>query len=576
MANPLEEWVEARTGLVSALGRAADVTLHGGPRWRHAVGAALLALLAVLGVTGVALMTVYAPGVHTAWSSVFYLQDMLPWGRTVRGMHYFAAHGLVAMTALHLGVTALAAAHRRPRELTWWLGLALGGVMLAFFVTGIPLVWDQRGYWSSRVETGIVGSLPLVGPWAQRLVMGGGQYGAITLTRFYTLHVTVLPAIVTGLLLAHLALVRKHGLGTPDAARPAVRYGAAQAGRDLALSLVTVCAVAWAGWRWGAPLDAPADASSQYTAVPQWMFMPLSQLLKLVGARGQFVGAVVVPGLLGGYLVALPFLDTQPRPLRRALALVPLAAAALVALGLGMQLRASTRTPAFLARGREAAQRATRARALAREGIPPEGPLEMVRNDPTVRPRELFTQHCVPCHGGRGGPGEARAPALEGFGSRRWAMAFLVWPDAPHFMGPTEIHDMPPQGRRLREEGLRAVSEWLHSRGQEPGDPPVDAALVAQGEAIFRRRCTVCHQGEGDQSESPAEERDAPNLDEWGSRAYIRYQLTHPGAVENYGRRNHMPRFDDRLGAREMVMVIDYVRALRQHPAPAVVEPPAE
>ncbi len=570
----LYAWIESRTGLPGALLRAADVTLHDGPRWRYAVAFALGVLLAVLGLTGLGLMTVYAPGVHTAWSSVFYLQEVLPWGRLVRAMHYFAAHATVALLGLHLGLTALSAGYRRPREVSWILGLLLLALVLGFVVTGLPLAWDQRGYWSSRVETGIVASLPLVGPRLHRIVLGGSHYGALTLTHFYTLHVAVLPLLLSAVLWGQWALVRRHGLGEPSPHTTPSRWWPVQGARDLVLSFVVLAGVFWMARRWGAPLAAPADPASQYPAVPLWFFMPLSQMLKLAGPRGQLFGAVVIPSLVGAYLLALPWLDREATGVRRVLPLLPLGAVALGAGVLGWQLRATTRRPAFTARVQEAEVRAGRARVLARQGIPVEGPLELVRNDPQVRPRELFVQHCGPCHAVRGVSGETQAPRLDGFGSRGWARAFLVWPDSPHFMGGTEIHDMPPQGRRLREEGLRAVSEWLHSRGAEPGEPPADAALVAQGEAIFRRRCTTCHQGEGDQSASEPEDRDAPNLDRWGSRAYIQSQLLNPGGPENYGHRNHMPRFGDRLSARELVMVIDYVRGLRSRPPPPVVEPP--
>jgi hypothetical protein len=83
----------------------------------------------------------------------------------------------------------VASNRRAPREVNWWLGLALGAMVLGFAMTGFPLAWDQRGYWVSHVETGIMGTLPVVGPLVQRLVLGGTQYGALTLTRFFTLHV---------------------------------------------------------------------------------------------------------------------------------------------------------------------------------------------------------------------------------------------------------------------------------------------------------------------------------------------------------------------------------------------------
>lgn len=569
-------WLEARTGLSASLAKAVDYTVNGGPRWSHATGAALLALLGTLALTGIAMSTVYAPGVNTAWSSTYWLEERLPWGHIVRGVHHFAAHAMVALGALHLGVAMVARSYRSPREVTWLLTLAIGGLVLAFAITGFPLAWDQRGYWSSRIETGIIGSVPVAGPYLQRFVLGGAQYGALTLTRFYTLHAMVLPLALAGLVSARLGLARKLGIGTRVEGAEGTPWWPSQSARDAVLSAIVLAAVTYLGRRYGAPLDAPADPASHYPAVPEWFFSPLSQLLKLFPGSRQPIGTMVIPGLVTTYLAALPFIDRGTTLPRRALALTPVLLIALGAFALGRKLHRSTEAPEFARALREASHRAGRARALARQGVPVEGPLEMVRNDPEVRPQELFAQHCGTCHAANGISRERRAPRLDGFGSRQWAAAFLVWPDAPELMGTTQIHDMPSQQRRLRDDGVRAVSEWLYARGIEPGEPPADAALVAQGEALYRRRCTTCHQGAGDESGTEAADRDAPNLDAWGSRAYLRAQIETPGSASNYGARNHMTAFADRLSPREIEQVVDFMRRLRVRQGPAVVQPPAE
>ncbi len=574
-ASQWREFLEERTGLPSAIGRAVDVAMPGGPRWRRVFGAVLAALLLLEAVTGVAMMTVYSPGTSTAWSSTWYLETVLPWGRLVRGLHHFGANAIVVVLLLHLAQVVIERATRRPRELNHLLGLALAGLVLFACMTGFPLPWDQRGYWESRIETSIIGSTPLVGPMLQRVLVGGAHYGQLTLTRFYTLHVWLVPLALLLGVWAHVAMVKRHGL-VGDATRgdPEARWWPTQAARDGVASLVVVGVVAWMALRWGAPLDAPADGSSHYPAVPEWFFMPLSQLLKSFPGSRQIIGTMVIPGALVTFLALLPWIDRGPSRARRALALAPLLLAGVGAVVLGLQLRRDIHAPAFVRSQREAAATARRARSLARAGIPSEGPLEMLRNDPAVRPRELFAEQCGTCHAVRGVSEQRKGPRLDGFGSRAWATAFMVWPDHPELMGTTEIHDMPGQERRLREEGLRSVSEWLYSRGYEPGDAPYDPALVAAGETLYRRRCTTCHQGEGDTSGSEVADRDAPNLDAWGSRAYIRAQMLNPGAPENYGTRNHMPRFHDRLNERELTMVVDYVRSLRSRAAPSIQREP--
>jgi ubiquinol-cytochrome c reductase cytochrome b subunit len=570
-------FLEERTGLPSALGRAVDVAAPGGPRWRRVFGASLASLLLLEAVTGAAMMTVYSPTTTAAWSSTWYLEVVLPWGHLVRGLHHFGMHAIVVLLVLHLVQVVLDRASRRPRELNYLLGLALGGLVLFAAMTGFPLSWDQRGYWVSRIEVGIIASVPLLGPSLQRLLIGGAHFGQLTLTRFHTLHVWLVPLALLLGVRAHVAMVRRHGLkGDADRGDPQARWWPGQAARDAVAALVSVAVVTWLALKWGAPLDAPADSASHFPAVPTWFFSPLSQLLRYFPGRRQVIGTMIIPGALTTLLALLPWIDRSSSRSRRALVLLPLLLAGLGAVALGVQQRRGLATPAFRRSLREAQATAGRARRLARAGIPPEGPLEMLHNDPAVRPGELFVQHCGTCHAVRGVSRERKGPRLDGFGSREWATAFLVWPDHPELMGTTEIHDMQGQLRRLHDDGVRAVSEWLYSRGYEPGESAPDAALAAAGETIYRRRCTTCHQGEGDTSGSEAVDRDAPNLDAWGSRAYIRAQMLTPGARENYGERNHMPRFHDRMNERELTMVVDYMRSLRTRPAPAVMHEPVE
>ena len=573
--SQLRETLESRTGLGASMHRAADVAMPGGARWRHVFGLALVALFVVEALTGVAMMTVYSPGTQTAWASTYYLQHVLPWGGLVRAMHHFASHGLVVGVVLHLLQVVVAGGHRAPREVNWWLGLALGAMVLGFAMTGFPLAWDQRGYWVSHVETGIMGTLPVVGPLVQRLVLGGTQYGALTLTRFFTLHVFVLPALLVALLGAHVAIVRRHGVKAPDGASGDGRWWPSQAARDALVALAAVVAVTWAARRYGVALDAPADGQSQYPARPEWYFMPLSQLLHHFQGSRQIIGTAVIPAVLTGYLAALPWIDGPARKgTARVVALAPLALFAAGAMFLGWELVHHDRGDREFAKAtREAERQARRAVELARMGVPPEGPLEMVRNDPAVRPAALFRQNCATCHAVRGMSEQRKGPRLDGFGSRGWAAAFVAWPDHPELMATTEIHDMPPQ-RRVDDNDRRAVAEWLYAQGVERGDPPADAALVERGAPIIRERCNACHLGSLTPSDVEGVVRDAPSLDGWGSREWIYEQVVNPQRMEQYWARNHMPRFRDKLSEREIAMIVGYTRGLRTRPAPDTVRPP--
>jgi ubiquinol-cytochrome c reductase cytochrome b subunit len=572
MLNQLKQWARERLGE-----RPLDAPVHGAS-WRHAIGAALVALLLVEAVTGVAMMTVYSPGVHTAWSSTFYLQHVLPWGAAVRGMHHWASQALVVLVGLHLAAVVAAKAHRAPRELTWFLGLGVAGLVLAFCTTGFPLAWDQKGYWASRVETGIIGTIPVVGPLVQRAVLGGARYGALTLTRFYALHVAVLPALLVALVLAHVAMVRRHGTTPRDGDTAAERWWPSQAARDAVGALLAVIAVFLLARAKGIDLDAPADAQSQYPARPEWYFMPLSQLLHHFQGPMQIVGTMVIPGAVTTYLAALPWIDGPARKgVARVAVLLPLALVGAGAAYLGYELTHHDAGDASFQRATADARRqATRAIALARQhGVPPEGPLDMLQNDPAVRPAALFKQHCAVCHAVSGMATERpKAPRLDGFGSRGWAMAFVAFPDHPELMGTTEIHDMGPQ-RRLSDDDLRAVGEWLYAEGAERGEPAADGALVTRGAAIVQERCNRCHLGRLAPPEEEGMVRDAPSLDGWGSREWIYEQIVNPQRMEQYGARNQMPRFRGKVSEREIQMIVEYTRSLRTRPAPALQRPAA-
>ena len=124
----------------------------------------------------------YSASVPAAWASVARIEQS-GLGHLIRGLHAQGATFLLAVAGLHLLQTALFGAYRAPREVTWWLGLLLLAILLAFCLSGSPLPWDERGDWATRVTVGIAGSLPLAGPSLERMLSGGHPFGTLTLTR---------------------------------------------------------------------------------------------------------------------------------------------------------------------------------------------------------------------------------------------------------------------------------------------------------------------------------------------------------------------------------------------------------
>jgi ubiquinol-cytochrome c reductase cytochrome b subunit len=576
------DWLDERTGYRELVRVALDEPVPGGARWAYVLGSALTLSFVTQAVTGILLMTAYQPSATTAWSSVMYISTQMSWGWLVRGLHHYGAQAMVILLAMHLGQTAIYGAYKKPREMNWLLGLGLMGLTLGFALTGYLLPWDQKGYWATKVATNIAGTIPAVGPFTQRMLVGGSEYGHLTLTRFYTLHVGVLPAALVLLLAAHVALFRKHGVTPSEQAdvKHVERFYPRQLGKDLFVGLVILVAIFVLTLRsHGAHLDAPADPASDYPARPEWYFVSLFEALKHVPGRLEWLVAAGLPVVAGGYLVALPFLDKKPsRALRgRLLLLAPLVAMLLGAVVLTvMSFQSDARDESFLKARQLAETRAARALELARAGVPPAGPLAMMASDPETRGPELFDRHCAACHrlGKEHGPADGKdsAPDLAGFGSEAWVLAVIDDPDAPRLFGKTPFKGMMPSFTRAPKDPAEA--EYF-TKMKDADQKAVAAFLTAQargesgagspGEKIVKRACTTCHRLDG---KTDDEESLAPELRGWASPAWIRAQIENPGSGKTYPKgaldkklEGHMPAFGEQLSAQEMDLLTRWLAA---------------
>jgi ubiquinol-cytochrome c reductase cytochrome b subunit len=579
----LGDWLDERTGHRAWARRFAEATVPGGARFAYAWGAALGMTLLVTAVTGVLLMTAYAPSSTTAWASVAYIQNKMPAGWLVRGLHQFGAQASIVLVVVHLAYTIVRGAYRRPREVTYWVGLALMGLVLAWAVTGNPLRWDQRGYWALRVETGIIGTVPLVGTALQDLLLGGGEPGSATLTRLYTLHVFVLPLVVGLLALWHLRLSRKHGpaLETPADAVKLDRWFPSQAARNLLVSLVVLGVIFALTYRGhGAPLDAPADPTSDYPARPEWYFLALYELRKPFHGALEPIATVVIPGLVMGFLAALPLIDKRadrgvPRRLQ---VLLPVGIIGLGALALTLKSFRLDAADADLVKAvAKAEARANRARSLSEEGVPPEGALAMMRNDSSTRRVALFEQHCASCHRmGNLAPADGKdtAPDLTGFGSAAWATKVLEDPDHDRMFGKTSFKGMMPSVTKppsdpeaakvftpMAAADMTAIVGFLEAEARG------EKTAGTQGEKLARQRCTSCHRLDG---KTDDEDSLAPELRGWGSNAWIAAQIDDPGSGKTYPPaamdpklEGHMPAFKDKLPDADRKLLTTFVAEQR-------------
>ncbi|MEA2645840.1 MAG: ubiquinol-cytochrome c reductase cytochrome b subunit [Chloroflexota bacterium] len=315
--------------------------------WFYSLGSATLVLIILQLVTGIFLTMLYVPSVTEAWASLDYVKQHDAFGSIVRGIHLWSAYVLLFVIGLHMVRTFASGSYKRPRELNWISGVLLLVLVLGMAITGAFLPWDQAAYWTAVVVTNIPAYTPVIGPFVRTLWRGGDAVGPVTLTRTFGIHIWLIPALLFPMIFAHLALLRKHGefgsyvnyrghyrtregVDTPPApearpieppypAAPSDELWAApletedfypyQTFKDGVVSLVLVAAVFLLAVLLGAPLEEPADAATTaYTPVPEWFFLPLDQLLVLV-PRELIPLILVLPAGGVALLVALPFLD---------------------------------------------------------------------------------------------------------------------------------------------------------------------------------------------------------------------------------------------------------------------------
>jgi len=559
----LGDWLDRRTGYRAALHWGLDEPVAGGASFAYVFGSVLAFLLGLQIVTGILLATAYSPSATDAWASVAYIQDQMTLGWFVRGLHAHGASAMVIVAGLHLMQTALYGAYKAPRELNWWIGVAMLGVLLAFALTGYLLPWDQTGYWATKVATGIAGTTPIAGRQIQELAQGGNEYGNPTLTRFFALHVLVLPGTLVALFALHLFLFRRHGV-TPhwwlkedELARRTRPFWPDQMFKDtVAVAAVFAAMVGITVWNGGVSLDAPADPSASFDARPEWYFRPLFQALKYFEGPMEKAVALGLPAVLGGFLIALPLIDRgesrSPRRRWKQLAGLVFIAVLMTALT-AVSFREDANDPTVTKGQAVAEAQARRARTLAQMfGVPAEGGTAVYALEPGARAHAIWREHCAGCHQGA----KHSAPEIgPGYNSRDWIRAFLLSPSGARFFGPTKIRGMEPV--EVKGADLDAVIELVYA---QTGASDVDQGKVARGKSVFEAECATCHpmdeKGEGA----------APNLGRRGAPETLSSFIARPDHARFFGKANEMPAFFDELDRADRRALADWLVALRGRP----------
>lgn len=283
------------------------------------LGSLALFLLLLQAATGAFLAMSYSPSPDHAHDAVTYISKEMPFGSFVRGLHHWGASALVIIVFLHILRVVLYGSYKAPRELTWVVGVLLFLVTLGFGFTGYLLPWDEKAYWATVVGVEIAGTAPVLGDVVAKVLRGGAEVGAVTLSRFYALHTIWLPWLAFGLVGAHLFLVRYYGSSglpknTPEEMNTGKPFFPDQVFEDVVgmfiLFVVLACAALFAE----VPLEKVADpTNANYDPRPEWYFLFLFQLLKYFQGPFEIIGTFIIPTVGMLLLLFLPFLDRSER-----------------------------------------------------------------------------------------------------------------------------------------------------------------------------------------------------------------------------------------------------------------------
>jgi ubiquinol-cytochrome c reductase cytochrome b subunit len=323
----LWDWIDDRTGLAETIG---PMLRHLAPRdskWWFVFGSATMCAFMIQVISGIALAFAYIPSTNDAYATLNFITDQAPFGRFLRGLHYYGASAMVLMVGLHMAQVFLFGSYKFPREMNWATGVLLLGFTLVMGFTGQLLRWDQTAVWSVVVAAEQAGRVPLIGDWLARFTLGGDTVGGATLNRFFVIHVFIMPALVFAFVGLHLWLVLRHGISEPPTPGKPVDpktyrqeykelldktgkpFWPDAAWRDVVFCVAMIVVMALLALILGPPiLGKPPDPSIiAANPKPDWYMLWYFAILALLPYGTEQYFMVFGPLLAGIVLIVLPF-----------------------------------------------------------------------------------------------------------------------------------------------------------------------------------------------------------------------------------------------------------------------------
>ena len=357
-------WIDERTGLFWMLRKSVFHRVPRDAKWWYVFGSATMMFFTVQLASGIVLATSYAPSAADAYQSLVYIDEQVPLGWFLRAIHGWSSNAMCAMMLLHLAQVFLHGTYKYPRELTWVFGVFLCLATLGLAFTGQIMRWDADAYWGLGIGAAIVDRAPGIGDQLRAIMLGGPTISGATLTRFFALHVFILPGATIALIGVHLYLVLRNGISEmpkpgqivdpatyregyesrvhksgvpfyPDAAR-----------RDMvfcgAMLIAVVGVAAWFG-PFG-PNELPDPTNIHASPRPDGLFLWIFAALALLPPASETPLLLLGPPVGIALLAALPFLSNRGEraPSRRPLSVLLLV---LIVTGLGVLTWLGTTSP---------------------------------------------------------------------------------------------------------------------------------------------------------------------------------------------------------------------------------------
>ncbi len=475
-AKQVYDWIERRVQLE---GPVKDAILHKVPRntasWWYVFGSAAFTLLMLQVITGILLALVYVPSAGEAWNSLNVLNHQIPLGWFLRAMHGWGSDFMVAIVFIHMTQVFLFGAYKYPRELTWTVGVFLLLMTLGMAFTGQVLRFDQDAYWGLGIGVFIMARVPWIGGGLVHLLLGGPVIAGATLSRFFTLHVFVIPGLLLTLTMLHVWMVIKLGINewpmpgrlirretylaeyNKLAHEDGIPFVPGAFWKDLVFSgaviaAVAVCAVVFGPY---GPGGQPDPAIIQTVPKPDFPFLWIYTVLSFLPPALETPFILIAPILMIAGLLAVPFVASEGEKSwhRRPVAILAVTS---IAVAWGALTQLGTFTPW-----------SPHMNAWSSDPIPAH---YLSDATPLVRQGAVIFQakQCRNCHsiGNRGGQ---RGPALDDVATR-------MTPDQMRYKVVTGGGNMPAYGKNLSPPEIEALVAFLETLHPEHEPPAFDAS----------------------------------------------------------------------------------------------------